>query len=157
MTDNSSRGNLDQNDVIKTNLVERVLKGHAALNLVCLDHGFKDISHSENLSIAQVSTIAVGSADPVCNGQDGAQVITGVTPFGSKPAIIEVEPSDHSTNVEGTEYRVELVRRTRNSCAIGDCGARDDGTEQLGAVGELESLKATSQGVEEDISGGVDL
>jgi len=147
LTDNSSRGNLDQNNVIETDLVERVLESHATLNLVCLDHGLKDVSHSENLSIAQVSAVAVGSADPVCDGQDCAQVITGVTPLGSQPAVVEVEPSDHGTNVEGTEYRVELVRCTRNSCTIRNCGSRDDGAEQLGAVGELESLEATSQGV----------
>jgi hypothetical protein len=157
LTYDSSRGNLDQNNVIKTDLVEGVLEGHATLNLVCLDHGFEDIPHGEDLAVAQVSAIAVGSADPVCNGQNGTQVITGVAPLGSEPAVIEIEPSDHGTNVEGTEDRVELVGCTRNSCAVRNCGSRNDRAEQLGAVGELEGLETTSQGVKEDISGSVDL
>ena len=124
---------------------------------MCLDHGLEDVFHSEDFSIAQVSTVAVGSANPICDRQNGAQVVTGVTPLSGKPAVVEIEPSDHGTDVEGTEYRIELVGGAGNSCTIGDSCSGYDRAQKLGAVGELKGLETATQRVEEDVSSCVDL
>jgi hypothetical protein len=157
LADNSGRSHLDQDNVVQTNLVERVLQGHAALNLVGLDHGLEDVLYGKDLSVANVSAVAVGSAHPICNRKDSAEVVTGVTPLGGEPAVIKVEPSDHGADVESTEHGIELVGCSRDLCAIGNSGSGDNGTEQLGAVRELEGLETAAQSIEQDVSGSVDL
>jgi predicted restriction endonuclease len=57
---------LDKDDVIKTDAVERVQQRQAALDLVGLDHAFKDIFDSHVLT---------GAGKVVRDGEDGAQVV----------------------------------------------------------------------------------
>ncbi len=45
--DNGSRGDLDEDNVVKTNTVEGVLESEASLDLVSLDSGSEDILNSE--------------------------------------------------------------------------------------------------------------
>ena len=80
-----------------------------------------------------------------------------MTPLSSQPAVVEVQPSDHGSDVESTVDRVEDVRRARHTGAIRDNGSWDDGAEEFGAVGELEGFEAAAKRVEEDEASGVDL
>jgi hypothetical protein len=80
-----------------------------------------------------------------------------VAPFGSQPAVVEVEPSDHGTNVESTVDRVELERRTGDLGTVGNDGSRDDGPKELGALLEPQALKTATKSVEENPSRGVKL
>lgn len=60
-----------------------------------------------------------------------------MTPLGGKPAVVKVQPSDHGSNVESTQDGVEDVVCPRDTCAVGDSGSFDDGTEELGAFFEF--------------------
>lgn len=80
-----------------------------------------------------------------------------MTPFSGQPAVVEVEPSDHGTDVEGTVDRVQHIGSTRDLGAVGHDGARDGRAEQLGALLEAEALKTAAQSVEENPSSGVEL
>jgi len=80
-----------------------------------------------------------------------------VAPFGGEPAVVEVEPADHGADVEGAGDGVQDVGGSRDSDAVGDGGAGDDGAEEFGAGGEFEGFEAAAEGVEEDEAGGVEL
>ncbi len=67
-----------------------------------------------------------------------------MAPLGSQPTVIEVEPADHSTDVESTKHRVELVVGPRNLGAVWNDGPWDDWTEELCAFGKLEGLETTT-------------
>lgn len=73
--DDGGGGDLDQHNVVEADLVVRVEKGQAALDLVGLDHALENISDGEDLAASQVATGLVGAVDPVSDGQDGAQVV----------------------------------------------------------------------------------
>lgn len=152
-----SRGKLHEHDMVQADLVERILESHDTLDLVCLDHGLQNVLDLQHIAVAQLATSAVGARDPVRNGENGAQVIRRVAPLSSKPAVIEIQPPDHGTDVEGTAHRIELIGGSGHAGAIGDVGALDDGAEQLGALGELEGLQTAAESVDEDPSRGVEL
>lgn len=155
--DDGSGGNLDQDDVVKTDLVVGVEESQASLDLVGLDHTLKDVLNGEDLAASQVTTSLVGSVDPVGDSEDSTQVVRGVTPLSGQPAVVEVEPSDHGTNVEGSVDGVELERSTRDLGTVGDDGAGDNGSEELRALLEPQTLETTAEGVEEDPSSSVEL
>ena len=155
--DDSRRGDLDENNVVEADLVVRVEQGQAALDLVGLDHGLEDVLDGEDLAAGEVAAGLVGAVDPVGNGEDGAQVVRGVTPFSGQPAVVEVEPADHGANVEGAVDGVQHEGGARDLGAVGDHGAGDDRTQQLGALLEAQALEAAAEGVEEDPSSSVEL
>lgn len=80
-----------------------------------------------------------------------------MAPFGSEPAVVEVEPSDHGTDVEGSVHGVELEGRTGDLGTVGDDSAGDDRAQELGALLEPKALEAAAERVEENPSGGVEL
>ena len=80
-----------------------------------------------------------------------------MAPLGSEPAVIEVEPSDHGTDVEGGINGVKLEGCSRHLGAVGDDSAGDDGAKELRALLELQTLEAAAQGVHEDPSSSVEL
>lgn len=73
--DDGGGGDLDEDDVVETDLVVRVEQGEAALNLVGLDHGLEDVTDGEDLAAREVTASLIGSVDPVGNSEDGAQVV----------------------------------------------------------------------------------
>ncbi len=73
--DNGGRGKLDEDNVVESDLVEGVLKGHATLDLVCPDHGLQDIANLEDLAVSKVSTVLVCAVDPVGGCENGTQVV----------------------------------------------------------------------------------
>lgn len=153
----TSGGHLDQDDVVQTDLVVRVLQGQHTLNLVGLDHGLQDVLDSRDLAVAEVAAGTVGSSNPVSHSQDTTHVVRGVTPFSSQPAVIVVQPTDHGTNVESTVDGVQLVRSSGNASTVGDDSAFDRGAQQLGALLELQGLQSTTDGIEEHQTGRVKL
>lgn len=157
LRDHGGGSDLDQHDVVQTDLVVRVLQGQHTLDLVGLDHALQHVLDLQDLAVAQVAARTVGTGDPVRDGENTTQVVGGVTPFGGQPAVVVVEPADHGTDVEGTVDGVQLVGSTRHTGTIGDDGALDNGAQQLGALLELEGLQTTSEGVEEDETGRVKL
>ena len=155
--DDGSGGDLDEDDVVETNAVERVEEGEAALDLVGLDHALEDVTDGEGLAAGNVATGLVGAGDPVGNGEDGTEVVRGMAPLSGEPAVVVVEPSDHGTDVEGTIDGVQLEGSSRNAGAAGDNGSGNGGTEKLGALGEVKGLKTAAEGVDEHPSRSVEL
>ncbi|KAI6763530.1 hypothetical protein HG531_012918 [Fusarium graminearum] len=155
--DDGGRGDLDEDNVVKTDLVVGVEKSQAALNLVGLDHGLENILDDKGLAASEVAAGLVGTVDPVGDSEDGTEVVRGVTPLSSEPAVVEVEPSDHGTNVEGGVDGVKLEGSTRDLGTVGDNGAGDDGSKELRALLEPQSLEAAAESVEKNPSSSVEL
>jgi len=107
--DNGGTGDLDEDDVIEANAVKGVKKGKASLDFVSLDHARKDIVDSELLTLA---------CEMIGNGEDSTQVVGGVTPFCGKETVVEVEPSDHRSNVERAPDGVELIISSWDTSAL---------------------------------------
>jgi hypothetical protein len=124
---------------------------------VCPDHGLKHIPDLKDLAVTELTTSPVGPRDPVCDSEDGTKVVRRVTPLCGQPAVVEVEPPDHGTNVESAQDGVELVVGTRNLGAIGNNSALDDGAEDVPALLELKRLQTAAQSVNEDPTGSVKL
>lgn len=155
--DDGGGGNLDEDDVVEADLVVRVEESEAALDLVGLDHALEDVTDGELLAVGEVAAGLVGTGDPVGDGEDGAKVVRGVAPLGSEPAVVVVEPADHGTNVEGGIDGIELVGGTGDLGAVGDNGAGDGRSEELGALLEAEALETAAKGVKEDPASSVEL
>ena len=153
--DHSGGSDLDQNNVVETDLVEGVLQSENTLDLVSLDHGLENVLDLEDLAVAQVSARTVGAGDPVSDGEDATQVVGRMTPLGGQPAVIVVQPADHGANVESTVDGVQLVGSTDHTGSIGDHGTIDDGSEQLGALLEFQGLQTATEGIEEHQTGSV--
>jgi len=155
--DDGGRGDLDKNNVVKTDLVVGVEESQATLDLVSLDHGLEDILDNKGLAASEVTTSLVGTVDPVSDGEDSTKVVRGVTPLSSEPAVVEVEPSDHSTNVESCVDGVKLEGSTRDLGTVRDNGARDNGSKELRALLEPQTLETAAEGVEKNPSSSVEL
>ena len=154
---NRGGGDLDEDNVVKTDLVVRVEKGQAALDLVGLDHGLEDLLDGDDLAVAEVAAGAVGAGDPVGDRENGAQVVRWVTPLGGQPAVVVVQPADHGTNVEGSVDWVKLEVGSWDLWAIWNDGTWDGWAQELGALLEAETLETAAKGVEEDEAGSVEL
>lgn len=115
----SGSGNLDENDVIEAYAVEGVFEGETALDLVCLDHGLQDV-----LDLGCWETLGlVGTSEPVCHGEDPAEIVGGVAPLCGEPAVVIVKPSNGSADVEGASDGVELVGGSGDLGPVGNDGA----------------------------------
>ncbi len=124
--------------MVETDAVERVLEGEASLDFVSLDSGSEHILNGERL----LAVGNVGAADPVGDREDGANVVGRVTPLGGEPGVVEVEPSDQSTVVEGGTDGVELVVGTDDTGTVGHHGTGDDGPQTLAAAGKRRASMA---------------
>lgn len=153
----SSASNLDKHNMVQTDLVVRVQKCQTTLNFVCPDHSLQNLLDGNDLSISKLSTCTVGSRDPVSDSQDRTQVIRRVTPFSGEPAVVVVEPSNHSTDVESAIDGVELERCAGDLCAVGDDSSLNNGAEELCAFLESQTFETAAKGVEENESSGVEL
>jgi hypothetical protein len=78
------------------------------------------------------------------NSKNGTQVIGGVTPLSGQPSIIEVQPTNNGTNVEGALNRIQNELSSRDVNSVGNNGARNDGAQVLSALGELQSEHTTT-------------
>jgi predicted thioredoxin/glutaredoxin len=77
LRDDGGGGELDEDNVVESDAVEGVLESHAALDLVGLDHRFEDVLDLERLSSPR---------KVVRNGENGSEIVGGVTPLSRKPA-----------------------------------------------------------------------
>lgn len=107
--DDSSAGDLDEDDVIETDTVVGVEESEAPLDLVSLDHAREDIMDSELLTLA---------GEMVGDGEDSTQVVGRVTPFCGKEAVVEIEPSDHRSDVKRAPDGVEFVVSSGDSSTL---------------------------------------
>jgi hypothetical protein len=103
---NCGGGDLDQNNVVQTDLVVGVLQGENTLDFMGFDHCLQDVLDCEDLTTGNISTSTVGTRDPVSDCENTAQVVGRMTPLSSEPAVVVIEPADHRTDVEGTIDRV---------------------------------------------------
>lgn len=103
--DHSGTSNFDKYDVVKANPVEGVEEGKPSLNLVRFDHALENVTDGEGLSLT-------GKVVGYC--QNGTQVIRWVTPFCRKETIVEVQPTNHGTDVERATDGVQLVVGSRD-------------------------------------------
>ena len=109
LRDNCGTGDLDEDDVIETDAVEGVEEGEASLNLMSLNHTREDVMYGELLTL---------TGEMISDGEDGTQVVGWVTPFCGEETVIEVEPSDHCSNVERAPDGVELIVSSGDSTAL---------------------------------------
>ena len=144
-------GYLDQHDVIEPHLVEGIFQRDAALDFVGLDHAGEHIFHGERF-LARSDGVA---RQPVCRGENAAEVIRWVTPLRGEPGVVEIQPADHRTDVEGGLYRIELELRAGDFRAVGHHGAGDDGPYELGAGRVFEGLKPAAQRVDQAVARGL--
>ena len=107
--DNRGTGDLDEDDVIEADAVEGIEEGKAPLDFVSLDHAREDVMHGELLTL---------TGEMIGDGEDGTQVVGWVTPFCGEEAVVEVEPSDHCSNVERAPDGVELVVSSGDTSAL---------------------------------------
>ena len=92
----------------------------------------------------------------VGDGEDAAEVVGGVAPFGGEPGVVVVEPADDAADVPGGLDRVEAEGGAGYARAIGDLGAFNDGAQVLGALGEAQRQQAAAQGVHQAVAGCVE-
>ena len=119
---NGGRGNTHQEHMIQAEAVERVLEGEDALDFMRLDHGQQHIAHRQRRLARGVRPPAEVSGDR----EDGAEVIRRMPPLGREPSVVEVEPADHRTDVEGRLDGLEFVGRAGHArAAPRQLGARD--------------------------------
>ena len=79
-----------------------------------------------------------------------------MTPLSSKPAVVIVQPSYHSTNVKCAIDGVELVRCTWHFRAVWDYRAWHYRTQDSCALRKPQSLETAAERVCEDVSGGIE-
>lgn len=135
-----SRSNLDKNDMVKADSVERVEEGKAALDFMGLDHCLKDVTDRQRLPLP---------CQMIGNSQNGTKVIRWMTPFSGQETIIEVKPSNSSSDVESSSDGIKLKVGPRHASSIWYDGSFNNGTKKVGALGEPQGFKSTANGVNE--------
>ena len=134
-------GDADQNHVVQTDTVECVLQCNHALDFVGHDHVVQ--------YVADGNRFALNSRSIIGTGEDGSEVIAGVTPLSGQPCVVVVQPPDLTANVERGHDRVQLVTGAGNRAAVFHFHARHDWTEHLGAGREFQSQQSATDGIEE--------
>ena len=149
--DHGGGGDLDQDDVVYPDPIKAVFQRQHALDFVRLDHGGQNVFNRQR----RLALRHAGAGNPVGRGQDAAQVVGGMAPFGGQPGVVEIQPADHGADVEGRQDGVELEGCARHLGAIGDCGARYHRPQQLGAGRVAQCLEAAAQCVHQAVAGGI--
>ncbi|MNZ68792.1 hypothetical protein D3C78_870680 [compost metagenome] len=141
-------GDLDQQHMIEANAVEGVLQGNHPLDFVSHDHGFQHCPHIQG-------GFAIGHAllrKVVGHRQDAAEVVRGVPPLGGQPGVVEIEPTDDTTDVPGGLDRVQAVAGARHPRAVRHHGALHQRPQVLGAFREAQRQQAAAQGVHQAVT-----
>src|SRR5579859_1133652 len=118
---------------------------------MCLNHGGENLLHEQRLFTGSDS----GPGEPVGDGKDASQIVGWMAPFCGQPRVVEVQPPDHRTDIEGGLHRVKLKLGSRHPCAIGHDCARNDWPQQFGASRIFECLKPATEGIDEAIARGL--
>ena len=145
-------GYLDQHHVIQAHPVEGVLKRQDTLNFMGLHHGHQHIGHGQRrLALGHAST-----GEPVGGGQDPPQIVRGVSPLGSEPGVVVVEPADDGAYVPGRLDRIEAKLGAWHPGTKGDDSTGHYGAQVLGTLGKAQGQQATAQGIHQAVAGGVE-
>src|SRR5208337_4594370 len=92
-----------------------------------LDHGGQYIFHYQ-----WFFALCYGlSGDIICSSENSTKIIRWMAPFCSQPGVVEVQPADHSADIEGCLYRIQLKLGARNFCAVWDYGPRHNRPQEL--------------------------
>src|SRR5688500_20396128 len=86
--------------MIETNAVIAILEREDALNLVRLDHRLQYVLDRKRL-LPRASQVVRESQDP-------AEIVRRMAPLGGEPGIVEIQPADHRTDIEGSVHGLEL-------------------------------------------------
>ena len=141
----------DQDHVVQTDAVERILQRVHALNFMRLDRPGQGVAHGQALA-----AVALGlAAEVVADGQNRAEIVGGMAPFRSQPGVVEVKPAHQRADIEGGLDRVQLERRARDARAAGQFRARHQRTEVLHATLELHRQHRAGQRIQQHVAGGV--
>jgi hypothetical protein len=114
-------GDFDEQHVIEPDAVEGVLQCEHALDLVRDDRRVEHVADRDR----RPRTVEV-----VGEREDRTEVVRRMAPFGGKPRVVVVEPSDQCADVERSLDRIELERRRRDARAVRNARARHDRAEQ---------------------------
>ena len=66
-----------------------------------LDRGVQDVRDGERVGLLAVEIVG--------EGEDAAEVVGGMSPFGGEPGVVVVQPADHDAEVEGGADGIEFV------------------------------------------------
>lgn len=149
---NGGGRDLDQHNVVETNAVEGVLQRNAALDLVGLDHALEHVLDLEDLALLAVGGLGEAGL-PVGNSQNGTQVVTGVAPLSSQPAVVEIQPTNDGADGKRTPNGVENVLSTGNTHTIGHGSVRNYGLDDGVGLRVLEGLEAAAESVKQAETG----
>ncbi|MNI30814.1 hypothetical protein D3C73_846730 [compost metagenome] len=142
---------LDQHHVVQADLVEGILQRDAALDFMRLDHAGQHVTHGQR-------GLAGGDSrarQPIGRGQDAAQIVGRVPPFGGQPGVVEIQPADHRADVERGLHGVKLERRAGHLGAVWHHGAGHDRPQQLLARRVFQRFQAAAQRVDQAVACGL--
>ena len=116
---------------------ERRRTGATAAQWLFASRCFAPAFHS---SVGEGEGSACGdlAAQVISDAEDGAEVVGGMAPFGGEPSVVEIEPADDATDVEGRGDGVEFEACARDARAVVDGHAGDGRSEQFGARGIVQ-------------------
>src|ERR1700730_14156388 len=77
-----------------------------------------------------------------------------MAPLRSQPGVIEVEPANHGSDVEGGLYRVELKRGTRDLGAVGHNRSGHDGAQEFRTGRIFERFQTAAKRIDQAIARG---
>jgi len=84
------RGDSDQQHVIEANAVETVFECQHALDFMGLNHRGEQVSNKKRRLLLHL----ISTTDKIGNRQQRAKVIRRMSPFGSQPGIVEIQPAN---------------------------------------------------------------
>lgn len=128
------RGDFHQQHMVEADTVKRVFQGNHPLDFVGHDHCFQYRAYCQRC-------VAVGHAllrQVISHGEDAAEVIRGMTPFGGEPGVVVVEPTHDAADVPRGLDRVQPERSARDPRAKRHHRALDDRPQVLGAFRETQ-------------------
>ncbi len=94
----------------------------------------------------------IRSRYPISYGKYASQIVGRVAPFSCQPAVVVVQPANHSSDVEGAIDWIKDIGCTGNSSTMRDDGPLNNGPKKLGAFFESKGFEAAANGIKEDIT-----
>ena len=137
--------------MIKADAVEAVFERHHALNLMRLDHGTEHIAHEQSVPASGDGR----TAQVIRHREHATEVVRRMSPLGSKPGVVVIEPTNHRPNIERRAHRLELERGAGHSHTARHSRTRHNRSEQLGARWIVERQHAATQRIHQAMACGL--
>jgi hypothetical protein len=96
------------------------------MDFVCLDLGLQHPRHGQR----HLAGRAVVPRDPVGNTEDRTQIVGAVAPLPGEPSVVELQPANQRSDVEGGIHGTELQGRSRGLRSVGDVARRLQRTKE---------------------------